>query len=91
MCWSAQAREQPVFNEIVEILPEKENHQKREQQNAADCRDTQHVALHAQQHAGLPGKVLFMNRDLEIVADESLVGVDRHHRKQREQCRRKED
>jgi hypothetical protein len=80
-----------VFDEIVEILPEEENHQKSEQQNAADRSDAQHVALHAQQHAGLPGKVLFMNRDLEVVADEPLVGVDRQHRKQCEQYRRKED
>jgi hypothetical protein len=72
---------------IIDVLPEEENHQKSQQQNAADGCDTQHVALHAQQHAGLPLEVLFVEWHLEVMADESLVSVNRHYRKQREHCR----
>jgi len=43
------------------------------------------------EHARLPGKVLFVEWHLEVVPDESLVGVNPRHRKQREHCRRKED
>jgi hypothetical protein len=47
--------------------------------------------LHAQEHTGMPAKIVLMKRVLEIVPDEALVRINNRNRKQPEYRYRKKE